>query len=69
MTASDRPKHINSTTMAELTTNSTTIKPNEEEDEIVANLTIIKPNEEEDKILSMDLFKIDDMFAKLKLKR
>jgi hypothetical protein len=55
--------------MAEPTANSTTIEPNEEEDEIVANSTIIEPDEEEDEILSADLFKMDDMFAKLKLKR
>jgi hypothetical protein len=53
MTASDGPKRIDSTTMAEPT----------------ATLTIIKPNEEDDEILVADLFKIDDMFAKVKLER
>lgn len=53
MAAGDGPEHIESTAMAEPTANS----------------TMIEPDEEEDKCFEADLFKMDDMLAKMKLER
>ena len=58
MTAGDGPDCIGSTARAEPTDN---IEP--------VSLTIIKPDEVDDEILTVNPFKVEDLFAKMKLER
>ncbi|KFY32037.1 hypothetical protein V493_00575 [Pseudogymnoascus sp. VKM F-4281 (FW-2241)] len=58
MTAGDGPERIDSTAMA---------KPTDEIEP--ANSTIMEPDEVDDEILTVNSFKVEDLFAKMKLER